>query len=89
MKTEEYDHLMTFTSHYRALYIYDRLVKREVKTKLVKAPNKLNISCTQAIKFNEIDKEIIKKELQNNNIYPTGIYKIIYNGKYESYELIE
>lgn len=89
MKTEDYDYIMTFTSHYRALYIYDRLTVKKISSKLVAAPNKINISCTQAIKFKELDMEVIKSELQKNNIYPTAVYKIIREGKNETYNLVE
>lgn len=89
MKIEDYDYIMTFTSHYRALYIYERLIRKDIVAKLVTAPNKINISCTQAVKFKEIDMEIIKQELKKNNIYPTNTYKIIKGGKSETYELVE
>lgn len=89
MDLEEYDYIMVFTSHYRALYMYDRLRLKKIKTKLVTAPNKVNISCTQALKIKEEDKENIKLELERNNIYPTAVFKIIRNGKKEDYELIE
>ena len=49
MKVDEYDYIMVFTSHYRALYIYDRLRLKNIKTKLITAPNNVNISCTQAL----------------------------------------
>lgn len=89
MKLEDYDYIMVFTSHYRALYMYDRLRGKEIKTKLVSAPNKINISCTQALKIKEKDREIIKLELDRNNIYPTAVFKIIKNGNKEEYELVE
>lgn len=89
MKTEDYDYIMTFTSHHRALYIYDRLARKKISSKLVQAPNKINISCTQAIKFREMDMEVIKSELQKNNIYPTAVYKITREGKNEIYTLVE
>ena len=89
MIIDDYNYIMIFTSHYRALYIYDRLRVKKIKTKLVTAPNKVNISCTQALKIKEEDRENIKIELDRNNIYPTAVYKIINNGKVEDYELIE
>jgi len=89
MKTEDYDYTMTFTSHHRALYIYERLIRKNIQAKLVNAPNKINISCTQAVKFKEMDMEIVQKELQKNNIYPTAIYRIIREGKNETYELFQ
>lgn len=89
MKLEEYDYIMVFTSHNRALYMYERLRGKNIKTKLVTAPNKINISCTQAVKFKEIDREVIKKELEKNNMYPTAIYRIVKDGKNETYELVE
>ena len=89
MNLEEYDYIMVFTSHYRALYMYDRLRLKKIKTKLVTAPNKVNISCTQALKIKEEDKENIKIELERNNIYPTAVFKIIKDGKKEDYELVE
>lgn len=89
MKVDEYDYIMVFTSHYRALYIYDRLRLKNIKTKLVTAPNKVNISCTQALKIKEDDRENIKLEIDRNNIYPTAVFKIIKKGKEEEYELIE
>jgi hypothetical protein len=89
MKVEDYDYVMVFTSHYRALYMYDRLIQKKIIVKLVAAPNKINISCTQALKFNDKDKEIIQKELAKNNIYPTAIFKITKEGKSETYELVE
>ncbi|EOR25656.1 hypothetical protein A500_09640 [Clostridium sartagoforme AAU1] len=89
MKLEDYDYIMVFTSHYRALYIYDRLRVKKIKTKLVTAPNKINISCTQALKIKEDDKETIKLELERNNIFPTAVFKIIVDGNKEEYELIE
>lgn len=89
MKLEDYDYVMVFTSHYRAVYMYDRLTQKEMVVKLVTAPNKINISCTQALKFKEIDKEVIQKELEKNNIYPTAVFRIIKEGKKETYELIE
>ncbi|WP_459481332.1 DUF3343 domain-containing protein [Clostridium saccharoperbutylacetonicum] len=89
MRTEDYDYTMTFTSHNRALYIYERLVGKNVQAKLVSAPNKINISCTQAVKFKEMDIEVVQKELQKNNIYPTAMYKIIKEGKNETYELVQ
>lgn len=88
-KAEEYDYIITFTSHNRALYIYQHLIQKNIKVKLVSAPNKINISCTQAIKFKEINKEVVQKEWQRNNIYPTAIYKIVREGKNETYELVE
>ena len=89
MKIDDFDYIMVFTSHYRALYIYDRLRLKNIKTKLVTAPNKINISCTQALKIKEEDRENIKVELDKNNIYPTAVFKIVKNGKVEDYELIE
>ncbi|MPM14592.1 hypothetical protein SDC9_60956 [bioreactor metagenome] len=89
MKLEDYDYIMVFTSHYRALYIYDRLRVKKIKTKLVTAPNKINISCTQALKIKEDDKETIKLELERNNIFPSAVFKIIVDGNKEEYELIE
>lgn len=89
MEIENYDYVMVFTSHYRALYMYERLIQKKIKVKLVTAPNKINISCTQALKFKEIDMDIIKKELVKNNIYPTATYKIGKDGKNETYELAE
>ncbi|MGG7142753.1 DUF3343 domain-containing protein [Clostridium nigeriense] len=89
MRLDDYDYIMVFTSHYRALYIYDRLRLKNIKTKLVTAPNKIHISCTQALKIKEEDRENIKIEIERNNIYPTAIFKIIKNGKEEDYELIE
>ncbi|GAA0076574.1 hypothetical protein UT300005_09520 [Clostridium sp. CTA-5] len=80
---------MTFTSHNRALYIYQHLIRKNIKVKLVSAPNKINISCTQAVKFKEINKEVVQKEWQRNNIYPTAIYRIVREGKNETYELVE
>ena len=89
MKTEDYDYIMIFTSHHRALYMYERLIRKNIQVKLVTAPNKINISCTQAVKFKEMDMEVVQKELQRNNIYPTAIYRIIREGKNEAYELVE
>lgn len=89
MKTEEYEYIMTFTSHHRAMYIYERLIARKIKVKLVNAPNKINISCTQAIKFNGEDLEGVQKELERNNIIQTATFKIVKDGKNESYELVE
>lgn len=89
MKLDEYDYIIVFTSHNRALYMYERLRVREIKSKLVTAPNKVNISCTQALKIKEEDKDIVKVELDRNNIYPTAVFKIIKSGTIEDYELIE
>lgn len=89
MEIESYDYIMVFTSHYRALYMYERLIQKKIKVKLVTAPNKVNISCTQALKFKEIDTDIIKKELEKNNIYPTATYKVVKDGKKETYEIVE
>lgn len=89
MGTDDYDYIMTFTSHHRALYIYERLITKNIKVKLVNAPNKVNISCTQAVKFKEIDMETVKKVVKMNNSFPTAIYRIIKEGKKESYELVE
>ena len=89
MRSEDYDYVMAFTSHYRAVYKYDRITQKKIEVKLVTAPNKINISCTQALKFKEKDKEEIQKELAKNNIYPTAVFKIIKEGKKETYELIE
>ncbi|WP_346940669.1 DUF3343 domain-containing protein [uncultured Clostridium sp.] len=89
MKIEDYDYIMIFTSHHRALYIYERLIRKNIVVKLVTAPNKINISCTQAVKFKEIDMEVIQKELERNNIYPTSMYRIVKEGKKEIYELVE
>lgn len=89
MKIEDYDYIMVFTSHYRAMYMYDRLRVKEIKTKLVTAPNKINISCTQALKIKKEDEDNIKLELERNNIYPTAVFKIIRDGNKEDYELIE
>ncbi len=89
MKAEDYNYIMVFTSHHRALYIYDRLLKKQIKAKLVSAPDKIAVSCTQAVKFKEIDMEIVQKELKRNNIYPSSIYKIISDGKNQTYELVE
>lgn len=89
MNLESYDYIIVFTSHYRALYMYDRLKFKKIKTKLVTAPNKINISCTQALKIKEEDKENVELELERNNIFPTAVFKIIMNGKSEDYELID
>ena len=89
MKQDDYDYIMVFTSHYRALYLYDRLKLKKITTKLVTAPNKISIICTQALKIKEEDREVIKTELERNNIYPTAVFKIIKDGKKEDYELIE
>lgn len=89
MKPEEYNYIIVFTSHHRALYMYDRLRIKKIKTKLVTAPNKVNISCTQALKIKEEDKDDVTLELEKNNIYPTAVFKIINDGNKEDYELIE
>ena len=89
MDFENYDYIIVFTSHYRALYIYDRLKLKKIKTKLVTAPNKVNISCTQALKIKEEDKKTVEIELERNNIFPTAVFKIIRDGKKEDYELID
>ncbi|MBW6410567.1 DUF3343 domain-containing protein [Clostridium sp. YB-6] len=89
MKIEDYDYIMTFTSHNRALYIYQHLFQRNIQVKLVSSPNKINISCTQAVKFKEIDKKVVQEELKKNNMYPTAVYRIVKEGKKENYELIE
>lgn len=88
MDFDSYDYIIVFSSHYRALYIYDRLKFKKIKTKLVTAPNKVNISCTQALKIKEEDKKSVELELERNNIFPTAVFKIIRNGKNEDYELI-
>lgn len=88
MDFDSYDYIIVFSSHYRALYIYDRLKFKKIKTKLVTAPNKVNISCTQALKIKEEDKKSVELELERNNIFPTAVFKIIMNGKSEDYELI-
>lgn len=85
---EDYNYIMTFTSHNRAMYIYNQLRKR-IKIKLVSSPNKINISCTQAIKFKESDIEIIKHQVEINNIYPTAVYKIEGYGVNEQYILVD
>jgi hypothetical protein len=87
MPAKDYDFIMVFTSHYRALYIYERLLKKNIEVKLITAPYKINISCTQAIKFKERDSEVIKQELQKDNIYPTAVYRIVKDGKNIIYEL--
>lgn len=89
MDFEVYDYIIVFSSHYRALYIYDRLKLKKIKTKLVTAPNKINISCTQALKVKEEDKKKVEIELERNNIFPTAVFKIIRDGKKEDYELID
>lgn len=88
MNDEDYNYIMTFTSHNRAMYIYNQLRKR-IKIKLVNSPNKINISCTQAIKFKESDMEIIKHQVEINNIYPTSVYKITGHGINEQYILVD
>lgn len=88
MNDEDYNYIMTFTSHNRAMYIYNQLRKR-IKIKLVNSPNKINISCTQAIKFKESDMEIIKHQVEINNIYPTSVYKITGQGINEQYILVD
>lgn len=89
MKTENYDYIITFTSHHRALYMYEHLIRKNIQAKLVNAPNKINISCTQAVKFKEMDMEAVQRELYRNNIYPTATYRIIREGKNEICELVE
>lgn len=89
LKVEDYDHIMIFTSHYRALYIYERLLGKKLQVKLVNGPNKINSSCTQAVKFKGNDMEVVKQELQRHNIYPTAVYTIKREGKSETYELLE
>lgn len=89
MDSNKYDYIMTFTSHNRALYVFNRLKWKNIDAKLVTAPNKINISCTQAIKFKEADEDTVRLEVKLNNVYPTAVYKIITNGKTEQYELVE
>lgn len=88
MNNEGYQYLITFTSHNKASYIYQRL-KRKIKVKLVNSPIKANISCTQAIKFKEEDLKNVKHEIEINNIYPISIFKIIKEGNSEEYILLE
>ena len=68
MIKDDFSYIIVFTSHHRALYIYDRLRLKSIKSKLVTAPNKVNISCTQALKIKEEDKETVRLELDSNNI---------------------
>ncbi|MGN2369325.1 DUF3343 domain-containing protein [Clostridium cagae] len=89
IKAEDYDYIMTFTSHNRASYIYQHLFRKNIEVKLVSSPNKINISCTQAVKFKEMDKEVVQQELKKNNMYPTAVYRIVRKGKNENYELVE
>lgn len=89
MRQEEYDYIMAFSSHHRAQYIYERLLKRKAQVRLVTAPYKKMTSCTQAVKFKESDQEVVQEELKSNNIYPTAVYKIIRENGKEEYVLTE
>lgn len=88
MNEEEYQYIITFTSHNKALYIFQRL-RKKAKVKLVNSPIKINLSCTQAIKFQEKDLKCVEHEIDINNIYPVSIFKIIKVGNNEKYELLE
>lgn len=88
MNNEEYQYIITFTSHNKASYIFERL-KKKIKVKLVNSPTRINLSCTQAIKFKEEDLKYVEHEIDINNIYPTSIFKIIKEGNSEKYELLE
>lgn len=77
MQQNQKEYLMVFTSNSRATYIYDRLLQKGCKVKLVSTPCKISAGCTQAIRFNEADAEIVNAETQKNNVIPTGVYQII------------
>ena len=86
---EETYYIMTFTSHYRALYIYERTTRRKIYVKLITAPNKIHLSCTQAIKFKQSDLKVVQQELQKCNIYPSATFKVCMDGKKEFYEIVK
>ncbi len=88
MEGRSTEYIMVFTSHNRAVFLYDRLIRKKYRIKLVSTPCEISKGCSHSIRFRDEDFQAIKNEANKNNITPRAIYKIVLKGNKESYELI-
>lgn len=88
MEGQSAEYIMVFTSHNRAVFLYDRLIRKRYRIKLVSTPCEISQGCSHSIRFRDENFTAIKNEADRNNITPRAIYKIVIKGNKETYELI-
>lgn len=87
-KVLENEYLAVFKSQNHAIYLYGRLNKKGVLTKIIQTPCKISTSCTHSIKFQQKYINIIISEIKNSGIKIRGIYKIIVHEGKKRYEKV-
>ena len=85
---EENEYLVVYPGHNIAAYLYQRLLKKHCKAEIVTTPTKIYYGCSQSIKFNEREMEIVMAEIKEMNSSPKGVFKIIKKGRLEYYEKV-
>jgi hypothetical protein len=85
---KENEYLVVYAGHNAAALLYQRLLKKSCKIELVKAPVKISYGCSHAIKFKEVDMDMVTSESEMIKLKPKGIYKIVKKAKLENYEKI-
>ena len=88
MSGERNEYLVVYAGQNMAVYLYQKLLKKACNVELVSTPAKIYRGCSHSVKFNEDDMDAVMGETKKISMRPKGIYKIIMNGRYESYEKI-
>ncbi|MBZ9607988.1 DUF3343 domain-containing protein [Clostridium estertheticum] len=88
MKVEESEYLVVYPGHNVATLLYQRLLKKSCKVELVSTPTIISYGCSQSIKFKEVYMNIVSDEIRKINIKAKGVYRIVKNGKFDSYERV-
>ena len=89
MKVEENEYLIIYLGHNITSLLYQRLLKRSCRVDSVSTPTRIYSGCSHAIRFKETYMDIVIEEIGNINIKPKGLYRIVKNGRLESYEKIK
>lgn len=84
-KNEQSQCLLVFASRNQAVFLFNKLIKKGYKVKLVSTPCSISAGCTQSINFMENDIQAIMAEAKSSNMILKGIYQIVKNGAKYSY----
>ena len=77
MTAEENEYLVVYPGHNSATLLYKRLLKKLCSVELVSTPIVISYGCSQAVKFKEVNLDIVNEEIQKITIRAKGVYKII------------
>ena len=88
MKVERNEYLVVYAGQNMGVYLYQKLLKKPCNVELVSTPSKIYRGCSHSVKFYEDDMDDVIDETKKLSSQPKGIYRIVKDGKYETYQKI-